>query len=74
MYASLKATTQSSSPEIIYKYYGNLRTAFEKYELQDRPQFNCSPELKALGELIGWDLSRRTSVLSSVRTFRHKYL
>ena len=32
--------------------------------------FFSSPELKALGELIVWDLSRRLSV----RTFKHKYL
>ena len=29
---------KSSSPEIIDKYHSNVRTALEKYELQDRPQ------------------------------------
>ena len=30
------------------------------------PKFVSSPELKALGELIGWDSSRRPSVRSCV--------
>ena len=29
---------KSSSPEIIEKYYSNLKAVLEKYELQDRPQ------------------------------------
>ena len=33
-----------------------------------------SPEPKALGELIGWDSSRRPRVGWSVHTFRHEYL
>ena len=37
-----------------------------------------SPEMKALGELIRWESSRRlsvwTSVRASVHAFRHEYL
>ena len=33
-----------------------------------------SPEPKAQGELIVWDLSRRPSVRPSVHTFKHEYL
>ena len=33
-----------------------------------------SSEPKALGELLGWDSSRRPSVRPSVHTFRHEYL
>ena len=33
-----------------------------------------SPELKAQGELIGWDSSGRPSVRPSVHTFNHEYL
>ena len=33
-----------------------------------------SPKPKVLGELIGWDSSRRLCVRASVRTFRHEYL
>ena len=33
-----------------------------------------SPEPKAPGELLGWDLSRRQYVHRSVYTFKHEYL